>query len=208
MTVDIDEVKVERNEFGLWFGWTLATAVGMLLGFLPSIPLVDALDLGFARVVVPILAGVLIGFAQWVVLRFYLTATSDWILAGGAAWAAGYALGLFLMQNISGMLLGGVLGYLLFGAIAGLVQWPVLRREIPNGVVWILANTLAWAIGFWVSQWILNLLFNDPVIPPLISTSVLTGVSGLVAGAISGAALVWIARQPDKPDLTSVESPS
>lgn len=208
MTVDIDEVKVERNEFGLWFGWTLATAVGMLVGFLPSIPLVDALDLGFARVVVPILAGVLIGFAQWVVLRFYLTATSDWILAGGAAWAAGYALGLLLMQNISGTLVGGVLGYLLFGAIVGLVQWPVLRREIPNGVVWILANTLAWAIGFWVSQWTLNLLFNDPVIPPLISTSVLAGVSGLVAGAISGAALVWIARQPDKPDLTSVESPS
>src|SRR5687768_17865529 len=25
-TIDIDEVKVERNELGLWLGWTFATA--------------------------------------------------------------------------------------------------------------------------------------------------------------------------------------
>lgn len=205
MTIDVDEAKVQRGEFGLWFGWTLATAVGMLLGFLPSIPLVDALDLGLARIVVPILAGILIGFAQWIVLRFYLTASSDWILAGGAAWAAGYALGLFLMQSLSAGLIGGVFGYLLFGAVAGMVQWPVLRREIPNGFLWVLANTMAWAAGFWISQWSLALFFPDPVIPPLASTGVLAGVSGLVAGAISGAALVWIVRQPEEPQHSSTE---
>ena len=101
MTIDLDEAKVERNEFGLWLGWTLATAGGMLLGFLLTIPLVNMLDLGFARILVPILAGVLIGFSQWIVLRQYLTTGSDWVLAGGAGWAAGYALGLLLMQNLS-----------------------------------------------------------------------------------------------------------
>ena len=49
MTIDIDEAKVERNEFGLWLGWTLATAGGMLIGFLPSIFLVNVLDLGLAH---------------------------------------------------------------------------------------------------------------------------------------------------------------
>ena len=55
--IDIDEAKVARNEFGLWLGWTLATALGMLLGFLPSLILINYLDLQWARVIVPLLAG-------------------------------------------------------------------------------------------------------------------------------------------------------
>src|SRR6266536_6334324 len=126
MTIDIDEAKVERNEFGLWIGWTLATAGGMLLGFLSSIPLVNLLNLGLAQIIVPVLAGTIIGFSQWVVLRRYLTANSNWVLSEGAVWAAGYALGLFFIQNLPGSVFGGVTGYLLFGAIVALVQWPIL----------------------------------------------------------------------------------
>jgi hypothetical protein len=33
-SIDIDEAKVARNEFGLWLGWTVATAIGMLIGYL------------------------------------------------------------------------------------------------------------------------------------------------------------------------------
>ena len=78
MTIDIDEVKVERNELGLWLGWTLATAGGMLLGFLPTILLVNVLNLGLAQIAVPVLAGTVIGFAQWLVLRRYITASTRW----------------------------------------------------------------------------------------------------------------------------------
>ena len=198
MTIDLDEAKVERNEFGLWLGWTLATAGGMLLGFLLTIPLVNMLDLGFARVIVPILAGVLIGFSQWIVLRQYLTTGSDWVLAGGAGWAAGYALGLLLMQNLSTTFLGGTAAYLLFGAIVALVQWPVMRREIPSTLTWVVVNSLGWAAGLWASQIALNLFFTEPVIEPAVSTAVIAGTSGLVAGAITGIALIWIARRPEK----------
>jgi len=198
MTIDLDEAKVERNEFGLWLGWTLATAGGMLLGFLLTIPLVNMLDLGFARILVPILAGVLIGFSQWIVLRQYLTTGSDWVLAGGAGWAAGYALGLLLMQNLSSTFLGGTAAYLLFGAIVALVQWPVMRREIPSTLTWVVVNSLGWAAGLWASQIALNLFFTEPVIEPAVSTAVIAGTSGLVAGAITGIALIWIARRPEK----------
>lgn len=198
MTLDLDEAKVERNEFGLWLGWTLATAGGMLVGFLLTIPLVNILDLGFARVVIPILAGILIGFSQWIVLRQYLTTGSDWVLAGGTGWAAGYALGLLLIQNLSSTLFAGIAAYLLFGVIVALVQWQDLRREIPSKLTWILANSLGWAAGLWASQAALTLFFRDPVIPPAVSTVVIAVTSGLVAGAITGVALIWIARQPEK----------
>ena len=198
MTIDLDEAKVERNEFGLWLGWTLATAGGMLLGFLLTIPLVNMLDLGFARVLVPIVAGALIGFSQWIVLRQYLTTSSDWILAGGAGWAVGYALGLLLIQNLSSTFLGGVMAYLLFGAVVAMVQWPVLRREIPSLLTWIVVSALGWTTGLWASQIALDLFFRDPVIPPAVSTAVIAVTSGLVAGAITGVALIWIARRPEK----------
>lgn len=197
MTIDIDETKVERSEIGLWLGWTLATAGGMLLGFLPTIPLVNLLDLGIAQIAVPVLAGTVIGFAQWIVLKRYVTASTDWILAGGTSWAVGYVLGLLLIQALPSSIFFEVLGYLLFGVIVALVQWPVLRREIPNIFVWILASAVGWAAGFWASQAVLPLFFTSPAVPPAVSTTVIAVTSGLVAGAITGLALVWIVRKPE-----------
>ena len=198
MTVDINEAKVAKNEFGMWLEWTLATALGMLLGFLPSIVLVNLFDLTIARIIVPLWAGFLIGLAQWVVLRKYLNESSDWILAGGASWAVGFALGLLIMNGLTGTGLDGFIGYVLFGIIVAVVQWPLLRREIPNVGMWILANVLGWTAGFYLSQVALDLFFNEPAIDPVASTSVLSGVSGLVAGAITGVALVLIVRRPER----------
>ena len=70
----------------MWLGWTLATAGGMLPGSLPTIPPVNLPDLGLAQIIVPVLAGAIIGFSQWIVLRREVTASSDWILAGGTSW--------------------------------------------------------------------------------------------------------------------------
>jgi hypothetical protein len=198
MTIDINETKVARNEFGMWLEWTLATAFGMLLGFLPSIVLVNIMDLAFARLIVPLLAGFLVGLAQWIVLRKYVNEVSDWILAAGASWAVGYALGLFIMNGLTGTGMDGFFGYVLFGIIVALVQWPILRREIPNVWMWIVANVIGWTTGFYLSQVALDFFFDGPAIAPIASTSVNSGVSGLVAGAITGIALVLIVRQPER----------
>ena len=198
MTIDIDERKVERNELGMWVGWTIATAFGMLVGFLLTIPLVNVLDLAIARLAVPVVAGALIGFSQWIVLKQYVTASTDWILAGGAAWAAGYALGLLLMLNLPNTLVAGILGSLIFGAIVAQVQWPVFRREIPNSWMWIISSAVGWTIGFLASQGALSLFSNEPAIHPAVSTAVIAGTNGLVAGAITGLALIWIVRRPER----------
>src|SRR5215208_329967 len=197
MTIDIDEAKVERSEIGLWLGWTLATAGGMLVGFLLAIPLVNLLDLVVAQIAVPVLAGTVIGFAQWIVLRRYITANTQWELGDGVTWAAGYILGLLLVQSLPSSIFIATLGYLLFGAIVALVQWPVLRREVPNILIWIIACAFGWTAGFWASQAVLPLFFTDPSIAPAISTTVIAVTSGLVAGAITGLALLWIVRKPE-----------
>jgi hypothetical protein len=197
MTIDLDEAKVEHSEIGLWLSWTLVTAGGMLLGFLLSLPLVNLLNLGFAQIIVPVLAGTIIGFAQWIVLRRYVTASTQWVLADGISWAAGYILGLFLIQILPSTLFAAFIGYFLFGVIVALLQWPVLRREIPHVITWIIASAVAWAVGFWASQVVLPLFFHGPTIAPTLSTSVIAVTSGLVAGAITGIALIWIVRKPE-----------
>jgi hypothetical protein len=197
MTIDIDEVKVERNELGLWLSWTLATAGGMLVGFLLTLPLVNLLNLGFAQIAVPVLAGTVIGFAQWIVLGRFLTAASRWDWTDGISWVVGYILGLFLIQVLPSTIFAAFIGYFLFGVIVALVQWPVLRREIPQIFTWIVASALAWAAGYWVSQAVLSLFFTGDLIEPAVGTAVIAITSGLVAGAITGLALIWIVRKPE-----------
>lgn len=198
MTIDIDESKVARSPARLWLGWTLATTVGMLLGFVPASLVVGNLDLGLARILVPLVAGLLVGFFQWVVLRPYLVQATDWILAGAAGWATGFALGLVVIQALAGSVFGVILGYLLFGVLIGLIQWPVLRREIPHALPWVLASVLGWAAGFLASRLVADLLFGGEPVHPALVALVSAGVSGLVAGAITGVVFIRIVRQPER----------
>lgn len=197
MSIDIDEAKVERNIFSLWLGWTLATALGMLLGFLPAVLFIQDISLGVARILVPLLAGILIGLAQWLVLRGYVTASHDWIINHTGGWVIGYMIGFFLVQYLSRNAIGSIIGFVLFGIIIAVFQYPVLRREIPHVWSWILANIVGWGLGALVSQFVLAALARSAN-PSLIGGTVLsTGITGLIGGSITGIALIWIVRKPD-----------
>jgi hypothetical protein len=198
MALDIDERKVRRNELSLWLSWCLATTAGMLLGFVPVALVISDLDLGLARVLIPLIAGFFVGFLQWLVLRRYLVNSTDWILSGGASWAAAYALGLIVVQLLAGSWIGTIVGYLVFGAIIGLIQWPVLRREIPIALSWISASIFGWALGAYLGRLAIALFSGGSPVDPVVSSAVIVGVTGLVAGAITGLAFVRIVRQPDR----------
>jgi hypothetical protein len=198
MSIDIDETKVKRNEFGLWLAWTLATALGMLIGYLPLAFLVSSLDLGVARVIVPIISGLLLGLAQWLVLRPYVSKSYDWILNHAVGWVVGYTLGLYIVQLLSKTPLGMLIGYISFGVIVAIFQYPILRREIPHLATWILANVTGWTLGAYISMLAAGVFFQNAVPTTFTSVLVTVGITGLVAGAITGLALIWIVRQPDR----------
>jgi hypothetical protein len=198
MAIDIDEAKVKRNEMGLWLGWALATALGLIIGYLPSSLFVSQIDLGIARVIVPLLAGLMIGLAQWLVLRNYVTHTTDWVFYLGASWVLGYALGLLVVDLLAGSFWGMLLGYVLFGVIIAVFQYPVLHREIPHIWLWILANIVGWTLGGLLSMLAIAGLFGENPGNAMLLTIVNMAVTGLVAGLITGIALVIIVRQPDQ----------
>jgi hypothetical protein len=198
MTIDIDETTVKRNEFGLWLAWTLATALGLLIGYLPLALLVGSLDLGLARVIVPIIAGILLGLAQWLVLRPYVSKSYDWILYNAVGWVVGFTLGLYVVQMLSKTPIGMLLVFVFFGVIVAVFQYPVLRREIPHLGTWILANVIGWTLGAYLSQLAAGVFFQNSVPTTFTSVLVSVGITGLVAGAITALALIWIVRKPDR----------
>jgi hypothetical protein len=198
MAIDIDEARLRRSEPSLWLAWTLATAAGMLAGFVPFTFFIADLDVLLFRILLPLAAGLLVGLFQWLALRPWLAQSADWVLSDGAGWSLGFALGLVLIQAMGRSPLGALLAYLLFGLIIGIFQWPLLRREIPSAVPWVLASVLGWAGGALLGQAMLNLVAPAGDISQALSTAIVAGVTGLTAGAITGLALVWIARQPDR----------
>jgi hypothetical protein len=198
MTIDINEAKVKGNEIGLWLAWTLATALGMLIGYLPLALLVSSLDLGIVRVFVPIISGIFLGLAQWLVLRPYISKSYDWILNHVVGWVVGYTLGLYVVQLLAKTPLGMLVGFISFGVIVALFQYPALRREIPHLATWILANVIGWTLGAYLSLLAAGVLFQNKVPTTFTSVLVSVGITGLVAGAITGLALIWIVRKPDR----------
>ena len=198
MSIDISEQKVNRNEFGLWLGWTLATAVGMVVGYLPAALFIQDVPLWIARVLVPLLAGILISAAQWLVLRNYVVNSRSWMINHTFGWTIGYIIGLLVVSLVSGFPLGGLIGYLLFGIIVALFQFPVLRREIPHLWVWVVANMIAWTLAAYVSQVVAGSVFITTKTTLVTSTLLTVGVTGLVGGAITAIALIWLVRKPDQ----------
>lgn len=203
MAIDLNEAKIQRNEFGLWLGWTLATGAGMLVGFTSLLLFADFLGLGIYRVLTPLWAGMLVGVFQWLVLRQYMTYSVDWIFTGIAAWSLAFALGLLVVQILSGTFWGTLIAYVVFGIIIAVVQWPVLRREIPDVLPWVLANVAGWALGAYLSSLALDWVVNGPSVGQWLVSAVSSGVTGLIAGAVTGVVLVWIVRKPEQPLSTA-----
>ena len=202
MTIDIDEAKVEHNAFGLWLAWTLATTLGMVIGYLPAALIVRYLSLGAARIIIPILAGVLLGAAQWLVLRNYVTNSHDWIFNQAGGWVIGFVLGLYVAQALAKFAFGAILGFIFFGVIVALFQWPVLRREVPHLAWWIVANVIGWALGAWISDFAAGAVFQAANNTSLVTSTIVTvGTTGLIAGAVTALALIWIVRQPEREDF-------
>jgi hypothetical protein len=73
--------------------------------------------------------------------------------------------------------LGWRSGVGLFGTMAGVLQWVVLRQQIPHSGWWVLASTAGWAVG---------MPFGDLNGPPGL---------GAAYGAITATALVALLRQ-------------
>jgi len=80
--------------------------------------------------------------------------------------------------------LGGTVVGALGGAVVGILQWLVLRRQVSRAGWWVLASTVGLGLSMAVAG-----AFLDMELVGLL-------VGGAVLGAVTGGALVWLLRQP------------
>lgn len=119
-----------------------------------------------------VIAGTLIGAAQWAALG--RIAGWRWVIATALGLGAGAALASLLTAGsiaVGALALTGLISGALFGAGQGLA----LRRGWRTALVWMIGVAFSWAIGWVVSALVIT-----------------TAASGFVVFGISGAAVVTI----------------
>ncbi len=153
----LNEIKPDRKGWILIGYWCLANFCGIVIGALlgsmvRSIYFGPNIILGVAAVILGCFVfGAIVGLSQWMVLRKYLAGKRWWILATAWALAGNIILGSFFIILISKDKPGtfGEVAIILafLGAILGLSQWLVIRRQLLGAGWWVIANAVGLALG-------------------------------------------------------------
>jgi hypothetical protein len=137
----------------LWL-WPVAILVGFPIGGFLADLVVDGVDSIGAALGGGLIAGALIGAAEWFALRRWVSWL--WIAATSLGMAVGLASGAALVDyGISRgdlALMGAVTG-----VVVGVLQALVLARHgIAASFWWAVANPPAWALGWFVSSYVIS----------------------------------------------------
>lgn len=196
----MSNIKDKKNRF--FISWTLWSAIllpaGAVLGFI-AILAVHEFVLGydyeqigppyiqtFEYCIWAAIMGAVVGLAQWLLLRKWIRVSSYWILscvgglvfgeilAGVILWKLGIDRGdLGFAQG--GSILAEALIFVLSGALVGLLQYPLIKKNYRKAGLWIIACCLGWG---------------------LIPVAIIF-FGGIVLGGITGTMLIWILQPRD-----------
>ncbi|MBE9079541.1 hypothetical protein IQ241_19945 [Romeria aff. gracilis LEGE 07310] len=178
---------------GFWLRWSGATGLAFGLTLL-CIEVGEKTDISLLEAA---LGGLMVGFAQWQVLRLHLYRAYGWMVATVLAWV------FLTLANIGAVgwmapstpsptlrLIYGVLHGGYAGLVLGSGQWFVLRRQIPQAWRWIGASVLIWAIAIalgWGVGGLLRLatdLFISDVLGLLLAWGAIAVLSGISLGLL------------------------
>jgi hypothetical protein len=166
------------------WAWPLAIVVGIPIGGYFANVTVGPVDSVGAALGGGLLAGIVIGAAQWLALRQLVPWI--WIAATSVGMAAGLAAGAALVDYGIGR--GDLM---LMGAVTGLgVAVPqafVLARQVSGGWWWAVVNPPAWALAWLVTSFVITKNVKEQF--------VVFGASGaLVFALLTGLLLAFLLR--------------
>ncbi|MFE4108642.1 hypothetical protein, partial [Almyronema epifaneia] len=180
----------------LWLWWTLATTIaGAIVGVLESS--------GFQFIATIFFTGLLIGAAQWLVLRQYIPKAFWWIVVSTLGWTFGLLLvapnETFdpLIQFLSTLgawpvFWSNLVTQPIVLAIFGAAQFPLLRRFVRKAHWWILVSALGGALDGASSSTVAYIL--PGLLPPPFTTALSYGAGWLGYGIVTGICLQWLLR--------------
>jgi hypothetical protein len=142
----------------LWL-WPIALLIGFPVGGYVADLVVDGVDSVGDAILAGLIAGAIIGTAQWFVVRRWVSWL--WIPATAAGMAVGLAAGAALVDygvdHGDLALMGAVTG-----VGVGVLQALVLAsHQIPGAWWWAVANPPGWALGWIVSSYVIARNIED-----------------------------------------------
>jgi hypothetical protein len=137
----------------LRWAWPLAILVGFPIGCYAANIIVGKIDSVGAALLGGLIAGAIIGAAQWLALRSIVPRV--WVVATSVGMAAGLTAGAALVDyGISRAdlaLMGAVTGL----AVGGLQAFLLARRG-SGALWWVAVNPLAWALAWFVTTFVIT----------------------------------------------------
>jgi hypothetical protein len=137
----------------LRWAWPLAMVVGIPIGGYAANIIVGKVDAVGAALISGLIAGAIIGAAQWWALRSFVSWA--WVVATSVGMAAGLTAGAALVDY--GISRGDLA---LMGAVTGLavggLQAVLLARRGPGALWWLVVNPPAWALAWFVTTFVIT----------------------------------------------------
>ncbi len=168
----------------LFLAW-MVTSLGFPFGGVLALSLAGPMKEVVSAALGGLLAGAVIGGAQWLVLRRHLGIDATWVVATASGLALGNTVGAVLTDTGTGigdLLLIGVVA----GIAVGTAQWTLLRERLRYAGFWIPVLTVAWPLG-WTTTWSIGVDVS-------LGYAVFGAVGALVFSGISGSALALMVR--------------
>ena len=163
----------------------MATSLGFPFGGVLALSLTGPMDDVVSAALGGLLAGAVVGAAQWLMLRHYLGIDAAWVVATASGLALGNAVGVVLTgagTSINDLLAIGAAA----GISVGVAQWTLLRERLRYAGLWVVVLAIAWPLG-WTTTWSIGVDVS-------LGYAVFGAVGALVFAAITGAALLLMVR--------------
>jgi len=136
------------------WAWPLAILLGFPVGGYLANVAVGAVDSVGAALAGGLIAGAVVGVAQWLALRRLVPWV--WVAATSTGMAAGLTTGAALVDygisRVDLMLMGAITGL----AVGGLQSLVLARQGISGATWWAVANPPAWALAWLVSSYVIS----------------------------------------------------
>lgn len=192
----MDNTPASIKASNLLLAWVV-TSLGFPFGGVLTLSLVGSMDDVVSAALGGLLAGAVVGAAQWPVLRHYLGIDATWIVVTASGLALGNAVGAVVTDagtSINDLLAIGVVA----GISVGTAQWTLLRERLRYAGLWIPILAVAWPLG-WTTTWSIGVNVS-------LGYAVFGPVGALVFTAITGVALLLMIRSLSyTPDTESQE---
>ena len=141
------------------WAWPVAILLGFPIGGYIANLIAGPVDSIGGALAGGLMAGAVIGAAQWLALRRVVPWV--WIAATSLGMAAGLTLGAALVGygigRVDLMLMGAVTGIV----VGGLQAWVLAGQGISGAAWWAVANPPAWALAWLVSSYVISANIDD-----------------------------------------------